>query len=186
MKICPNCNNAINDEAMFCTKCGASQVAQQSSAVPQGAPVAPQAPPVAPASQAPQGTPVPPQQPYYAPQPVVDPYDHTAAFDAQDISDNKVIAMLVYLLGAVGILIALLSSKESKYVAFHLRQALKFLVVETLTGLATALLCWTFIVPIAGGILLVVLFVIKIIAFFQICSGKAKEPAIIRSLGFLK
>lgn len=166
MKICTNCQNAIDDNAVFCTKCGASQAVQQ-NAVPQG-------------------TPVPPQQPYYAPQPVVDPFDHTAEFDAQDISDNKVIAMLVYLMGAVGILIALLASKESRYVSFHLRQALKFLVIETLTGLAVALLAWTFIVPIAGGIFYIVLFVIKVIAFFQICGGKAKEPAIIRNFGFLK
>ena len=48
------------------------------------------------------------------------------------------------------------------------------------------LLCWTIIVPIAAGIAYIVLAVVKIICFFQICSGKAKEPAIIRSFGFLK
>ena len=33
---------------------------------------------------------------------------------------------------------------------------------------------------------LAIVLVLKVICFFQICSGKAKEPAIIRSLGFLK
>ena len=32
-----------------------------------------------------------------------DPFDHTAEFDSKDISDNKVIAMLCYLLGSIGV-----------------------------------------------------------------------------------
>ena len=157
MKTCPNCGAQIDDSAAFCANCGTSFAT--------GA------------------------QPQYAPQqyvPVVDPYDHTAEFDAQDISENKVIAMLVYLLGTIGIIIALLAANTSKYVGFHMRQALKFTVVEILTALVTALLCWTIIVPIAAGVFLAVLAVIKIICFFQICQGKAKEPAIIKSLTFLK
>ena len=119
----------------------------------------------------------------YAP---VDPYDHTAEFDPQDISDNKVYAMLVYLMGTIGIIIALLAARSSRFVGFHVRQALKIVAVNLLMLIASAVLFWTFIVPIAAGVMSVVFWVIKIICFFQICSGKAKEPAIIRSLGFMK
>lgn len=122
--------------------------------------------------------------PNYAP--AYDPYDHTAEFTAKDISDNKVISMLVYLMGPIGIIIALLASSSSPYAAFHVRQALKFVVVQTLVAIATALLFWTVIVPIIAGIFCVVLLVLQIICFFQICQGKAKEPVIIRDLGFLK
>ena len=94
--------------------------------------------------------------------------------------------MLVYLMGSIGIIIALLASRNSKFVDFHLRQALKFLVVEILIGLITVVLCWTIIVPIAAGIMYVVLTILEIICFFQVCSGKAKEAPIIRSLNFLK
>ncbi len=157
MKFCPKCNAQLNDDAAFCTSCG-TQFAQ------------------------------PQYQPQYQQQyaPKYDPYDHTAEFDQKDISDNKVISMLVYLMGWVGIVIALLGSSTSKYAAFHVRQALKFVVIETLVGLCAALLSWTFIVPIAAAIFLIVLFVIKIICFFQICSGKAVEPYIIRAFGFLR
>ncbi len=123
---------------------------------------------------------------YAAPVPMYDPYDHTAEFDAKDISDNKVISMLVYLMGAIGIIIALLAANQSKYAAFHVRQALKFTVIEILTGIVAAFTFFTVIVPIAAGIFLAVLWVVKIICFFQICDGKAKEPAIIRSVTFLK
>ena len=157
MKNCPVCNAQLNDEAAFCTQCGTplrdgqgpeAQAAPQSEGNP-----APGA--------APQAAYQPPQQNPAQAAPYVDPYDHTKEFSAQDISDNKVFAMLMYLTGWIGIIIALLASKESRYVAFHLRQALKIEVV---------------------GILLV----LRIISFFQICGGKAKEPAIIRSLGFLR
>lgn len=123
--------------------------------------------------------------PYATATAAVPEWDHTAEFDPKDVSDNKVIAMLVYLLGIVGIFIALLSQK-SPYVAFHVRQAMKFLVIETLLGIVTAVLCWTVIVPIAAGVCYVVLWVVKIICFVSICKGEAKEPAIIRSFTFLK
>lgn len=172
MKVCPNCNNNVADEAVFCTVCGTA-FAQQTP--PQGNQ---QVPPQQPYTQA----------PYYAPpmQPVKDPYDHTDEFDPKDISDNKVISMLVYLLGVVGIIIALIGSYKSEYATFHVRQGMKFAVVNTLIGIISVLLSWTFIVPIVGAIALIVLFIIRIICFVDVCSGKAKEPAIIRELKFLK
>lgn len=170
MKICPNCHNQLDDAAAFCPNCGA-----QFAAPPQPAPY----------QQAPNYGAQPPYG-YAPPAPAFDPYDHTSEFDAKDISENKVISMLVYLLGAVGIVIALLASNTSPYAAFHVRQALKFTVVEILVGLISGVLAITFIVPIAGAIFLVVLSVIKFICFFQICGGKAKEPAIIRGLKFLR
>jgi hypothetical protein len=118
--------------------------------------------------------------------PMYDPFDHTAEFDAKDISDNKVFAMVAYILGVFGIIIALLASGASKYTAFHVRQALKLCIVEILSGIVAVLLCWTVIVPIAFSIFAFVLAVIQVICFFQVCSGKAKEAAIIRSIGFLK
>ena len=136
MKNCPVCNAQLNDEAAFCTQCGTplrdgqgpeAQAAPQSEGNP-----APRA--------APQAAYQPPQQNPAQAAPYVDPYDHTKEFSAQDISDNKVFAMLMYLTGWIGIIIALLASKESRYVAFHLRQALKIEVVGTLLVLISAVL----------------------------------------------
>ncbi len=166
MKICPNCHTQLDDAALFCTNCGAQFASSQPN----------------PYQQAPNYN----QPPYgYAPAPAYDPYDHTAEFDAKDISENKVISMLVYLLGPIGIVIALLASSTSAYAGFHVRQALKITVVEILSAIVAAVLFFTVIVPIAYAILAIALTVIKFICFFQICGGKAKEPAIIRSLKFL-
>ena len=121
-----------------------------------------------------------------APYQAFDPADHTAEFDRGDISQNKVLAMIPYLMGWIGIIVALLAVDNSKYVAFHVKQALKIQVVTILLGIVTAILCWTIIVPIAAAICYVILFVLQVIAFFQVCGGKAKELPIIKGLGFLK
>lgn len=134
-----------------------------------------------------QKNPNPGYQPSYAPPaPVYDPYDHTREFDAADISNNKVFAMSIYLLGLFGIIVALIASHDSPYVAFHVRQGLKFEIVEVILAVITTVLCWTVIVPIAAAVALVILFVLRVIMFISICKGQAKEPGIIRSLGFLR
>ena len=99
--------------------------------------------------------------------------------------------MLPYLLGWIGVIVALLASGKKDgskmgYIDFHVRQALKLTVVNTLVGIITLLLCWTIIFIFVGGICMTILFVIRIIGFFSVCSGNAKELPIVRSLGFLK
>lgn len=164
MKTCPNCHAQLDDNAIFCTACGT-----QFGAVP------------------PQQNAIPPQQNAVPPQPAFapayDPYDHTAEFDPKDISDNKVFAMICYLMGFIGIIVALLATNSSKYAMFHVRQALK---IEVASILSIFVLIIPFLGWFAFPILQAILTVIKIISFFQICSGKAKEPAIIRSFGFLR
>ena len=125
-----------------------------------------------------------PQQ--YQQQIAVDPTDHTAEFSPQDISDNKVFAMLPYILGTIGIIIALLASPSSPYTMFHVRQALKITVTEWLLLICAAVLAITFIVPIAAGICCIILYVVNIICFFRVCKGQAKEAPIVKNLGFLK
>lgn len=123
------------------------------------------------------------QQGYYT---STDMYDHTGEFTKKDISENKVLVMLAYLTGTLGLVVALLAGKESPYMAFHVRQILKFQVLKILTGIIALFLVFTIIVPLAAMIFLFILWICKIIAFFSVCGGKAKEPPIVRSFGFLK
>ena len=165
MKICPNCHAETNDEALYCPVCGTGL---DSYIHPR------------------------PQQPYeeipvYAPPiPEADPFDHTEEFCSDDIANTKLVCMCVYLLDFIGIIIGLLAARESEYTAFHIKQSLKFTVLEALLVLAAGLFCWTFIVPIVAGIALMVLMVLRFVSFTQVCSGKAKEPILIRSISFLK
>ena len=101
--------------------------------------------------------------------------------------------MAAYLFGLFGILIALLAAKESKYTAFHVRQALKLTVAEALGSIALAIaafLMWNlhmrglmfFVVTVA----LIGLLVIHLLCVLQVINNKAKEVYIIRSFRFLK
>lgn len=173
MKFCSKCGTQCEDFAAACPACGN---AFSAAAAPAPAPAPAQVPVQAPVAPAP--------MPVAAPvAPAYDPKDHTAEFDPKDISENKVVAMLPYLLGVSGLIIAILMANTSKYAAFHVRTALKFTVVETL-------LIFLMIVPFLGwfayGVCTTISLVLRIIAFFQVCKGKAKDPAIIGSLGFLK
>lgn len=114
------------------------------------------------------------------------PYDHTGEYTPKDISDGKIYAMLPYLMGIVGVFIALLASNHSSFVEFHIRQYLKFTAVRILAGIVTLLTFWLVLPLIAFPVLIVVLYVIQLITFFSVCSGKAVEPAIIRDLKFLR
>ncbi len=123
----------------------------------------------------------------YVPGAVVtaDPADHTAEFDAKDISDNKCFAMLPYLLSFIGVIIALLASSASPYTMFHVRQGLKIMVCEFLVlivGMIVPFLGWFIVLPIG----MVILEVVAIICFFRVCKGQAKEAPIVKGLKFLK
>lgn len=163
MKICPSCQAQLMDEINVCPRCGTVQAPQAAAQQP-----VPPAPPVAGAYSTP-----------------IDPADHTAEFDPADIAENKLFALLPYLSG-LGILIALIGAKDSPYVRFHVKQALKINICILLVSLLTALTFWLVLPAIAGGVCLTILMVLDIIAFFQVCGNKAKEPAIIRNLKFLK
>lgn len=181
MKMCPNCRNQISDEAVYCPICGSAVSAayQYQQSAPQPKP---------PYNTAYTQSPVP-----AAPAPYVDPFDHSADFDTADISENKVHAMLCYLLGPLGILMAQLAAGKSKYAAFHIRQAMLLTVSEILGSLALAVcafLLWElrlrvfmlFVVAAA----LTGLAALHLVCFFQVCKGKAKEVYIVRNLKFLK
>ena len=115
-----------------------------------------------------------------------DPKDHTAEFDTKDISENKVFAMLPYLLSITGTIIAVIAANNSSYARFCVKESLKFTVCEALLVIIALLFCWTLVIPICAGVCYLVLFVCRIIAFVRICKGKAKEAPIVGSFGFLK
>nr|WP_027870966.1 zinc ribbon domain-containing protein [[Eubacterium] cellulosolvens] len=153
--------------------------------------------------------------PYGRGQLYYNPYDHTADFKPEDISDNKVMAMILYLCGTFGLILALLY-KRSAYVTFHVRQILKLLLFKILTGIFAGIIGFfislfsvgeiinslsygtlgaasfvlgsaAFTVPLfITGIVSMVILVIKIICFFHVCNGKAIEAPIVRSIRFMR
>ena len=112
-------------------------------------------------------------------------WDHTSEFDAKDISDNKVYALSAYTFSLVGVFLCHLLANKSDYALFHAREALKLDLVSIVVYFLACVLFWTCIAPVAGAILIIILFVVRIICFVQVCKGQAKEPWLIRSIGAL-
>ena len=171
--ICPKCGSEMPDDSTFCTRCGASlhtgtQENQNSQGTPYG-----------------YGNPQMNNGMPYG-QPYVDPKDHSTEFDGKDIAEHKLFAMLPYLLGILGTIVALLVAKDSPYVGFHVREGIRILVSEVLLGLITVVFCWTVVVPIAAAVCFIILLVVRIISFVNVCNGKAKEAVIVSNFGFLK
>ncbi len=170
MAFCKNCGAQIPEGGAFCPSCGA----------PVGAPQPPQQQP-----PQPQGVPYPGGYPPVQQVPQRKK-DFTADFDAQDISENKVVAMAAYILGVLGVIVALLGARDSKYAAFHARQALKLEILSSLLVVVGLFLVWTIAVPAVAAICEVILFVVRVICFVQVCMGKAKEAPLVGELPFLR
>lgn len=114
------------------------------------------------------------------------PYEHTQKYDEKDIRENKLYAMLPYLFGLLGVVAAKILAKDSPFADFHIRQGLKFVILNTVVMMVVALLAFTIIVPIVGGIFMVVMGILQIIAFVDVCKGRACEASILRDISFLK
>lgn len=78
MKVCPNCQNQVNDDVAFCPTCGTQLGNQQNTQN----------------SQERGGSPNVGNTGYGNSYAAYDPYDHTSEFDPRDISANKVVSML--------------------------------------------------------------------------------------------
>lgn len=97
--------------------------------------------------------------------------------------------MAAYLLGPIGIIIALLIARDSAYTAFHVRQALKLTICSVVLELMAAVLALFGMIPFVGIIFKLVLailcviwlgiLVLRLIAIAQVCDGEAREPAVI-------
>ena len=163
MKVCPKCGLRLEDHMQVCPRCNHSFEPREYRDDP---------------GYRDNGgyRPAPPQ---YAP----DPFDHTHEFAPQDVSRNKVFALAGYLLGFIGIVIALLYSKESPYLKFHIHQAMKITVTQ-------ALLVLVFCIPLlgwlAGWVCSVILYVVQWICVFRTASGKSMEVPILKKYEFLK
>ena len=130
--------------------------------------------------QAPYGQ-SPYQQGYGYPQ--YDPKDHTSEFDAADIAENKLFAAVPYFFSSLLGLIAGIYVKDSAFVKFHIKNALKLDIVSII-------LCLFFAIPFIGwifsGVCLLILAIVRIICMVQVLQGKACDAPIVSSLGFLK
>ncbi len=181
---CPHCGMELADDAKFCAGCGEKLEAAQT------------------ASEAPK------TEAKAAPQAEFDlsdkikefnnTEDTTDQFDAKDIADNKVMAVLAYLSWLV--LIPLFAASKSKFARFHVNQGLVLAIVEIAWGVLSSI-----VVSILGAILGIVglggiiaalslvlnlvnllFFILSILGIVNAVQGRAKKLPLIGGITLIK
>lgn len=111
---------------------------------------------------------------------VSDPYDHTAEFTEAEIKDGKTVAMLCWMAGFIGVLIAYIGYKDNGFAMFHAKQCMN-------VQIAVLFCCSLGMIPCGIGIIgALILAVIMFVQFFSAACGHAKETAILRGMGCFK
>ncbi len=115
--------------------------------------------------------------------------DTTSQFDPQDITNNKVMAILAYF--GILVLIPIFAAKESKFARFHANQGLilfiagiAIYIVQTIFYSIFSLRLWWLISTVVGIIGLVI-FVLAIVGIVNAAQGKAKELPLVGNFKIL-
>lgn len=180
MATCKNCGSNVSEDIKYCPNCGTEVVAEaqaqtQAQAQPQQAQT----------QQA--------NTDFTAKVAALnDTADTTADYDANDISSNKVMAVLSYF--GILCLLPLFAAKESKFARFHANQGLVLLICNVAFSIATSIIKSVltaisykllFISSILSLVSIVFL-VLAIIGIVNAANGKAKELPIIGKYKILK
>lgn len=111
--------------------------------------------------------------------------DSTGAFNPNDISNNKVMAILAYF--GILVLVPLFAAKESPFARFHANQGLVLFVASIICWIVAAVLSsissWLGLI---GTILYIVIGVLAIIGIINAATGKAKQLPLIGGIQLIK
>jgi uncharacterized membrane protein len=153
MAICTNCGAEIQDGAKFCPSCGQTQAAEPAQAA-------------APAQQA------------YTP-PVVP--GAPAEVDIKDAQDNKMMAVLAYIIFFVPLLTG--AHKTSPFVKFHVNQGTILAIAAFASGVLN-------IIPILGTIVAFVagiaIFIFEIMGIISAAQGTMKPLPLVSKFTLIK
>ncbi|MBR5559563.1 MAG: zinc-ribbon domain-containing protein [Oscillospiraceae bacterium] len=153
MSYCSKCGSKIESNAQFCTQCGAPVEGGAAKTMPE----------------------------FDLNQLGKDSVDSTAAFSAQDISENKVICILCYF--GLLLLIPLLVKKDSAFARFHSNQGLILFIFDILVSILAAVPVVGWIISIVGSIAGVVFWIMGIV---NVLNGRAKTLPLIGGITLIK
>ncbi len=159
MKKCSKCGAEIEDSALKCPVCGATQITDQGEDL---------------GKKITEGF-----------GKFNDTKETTSEYDAHDIENNKVFAILSYI--SILFVVGLIAAPKSKFARFHANQGLVLFIIETALGIVSGIVVF---IPVVSGIVSAVVGLISLVYMvIGICnsaSGKAKELPVIGGISILK
>ncbi len=193
MAFCGNCGKSITEGTKFCPGCGAKLPETETAPVaetPVAAPVQATAP--TPVAAPAQGQPARQTDFVSKIQSINNTADTTADYTAEDIEQNKVMALLAYL--GLLFLVPMFAAPNSKFARYHTNQglvlclaAVAFGIVHVLLTFLLLMISWrlSFLSTIIG-LLWIAVPVLMVIGIVNALNGKAKELPLIGKIKILK
>lgn len=106
--------------------------------------------------------------------------DYSDEMDADDVSRNKLMAVLAYI-GPL-VIVPLLVAKDSKFAKFHTNQGLILFLVAIVCSLLAKLKVIGWLFSVCGA----VVFILAVVGIIYACQGKAKELPVVGNWQILK
>ena len=159
MKKCSKCGAEIEDSAMKCPVCGATQITDQGEDL---------------GKKITEGF-----------GKFNDTKETTSEYDSRDIENNKVFAVLSY----IGILfvVGLIAAPKSKFARFHANQGLVLFITEIVLGIVSGIVSFIPVVSgIVSAVVGIISLVYMVIGIYNSASGKAKELPVIGGISIIK
>lgn len=159
MKKCSKCGAEIEDSAMKCPVCGATQITDQGEDL---------------GKKITEGF-----------GKFNDTKETTSEYDSRDIENNKVFAILSY----IGILfvVGLIAAPKSKFARFHANQGLVLFITEIVLGIVSGIVSFIPVVSgIVSAVVGIISLVYMVIGIYNSASGKAKELPVIGGISIIK
>ena len=174
MALCKNCGAQIEDNVKFCPQCGATA---ENIGVQQTQPQQNEAA----------------QNNFSAKfASLNNTADTTAEFDANDVTQNKAMAILAYF-GPL-VLIPIFAAKGSKFARYHSNQGLLLLIACVAWSIVYSIINWIilaiswrlYFISSIIGVFSIVFIVLAVIGIVNAANGKAKELPVIGKYKILK
>lgn len=109
--------------------------------------------------------------------------DYTSQYDSSDIEANKIWSGLAYLGGGILFFLPLVAGNNSAFGKFHANQALTFLIIDIIAGIASGIVSR---IPLVGSIISLIISIICLVfmlfGLINALQGKAKSLPIIGEL----
>lgn len=159
MKKCNKCGAEIEDSAMKCPVCGATQISDQGEDL---------------GKKITEGF-----------GKFNDTKETTSEYDSRDIENNKVFAILSY----IGILfvVGLIAAPKSKFARFHANQGIVLFIIEIVLGIVSGIVSFIPVVSgIVSAVVGIISLVYMVIGIYNSASGKAKELPVIGGISIIK
>lgn len=169
MAFCYKCGSEVEENVKFCSKCGADL-------------------------ENPQGTPASDAATNFndVVNNITKTEDTTAEFNAEDIKNNKILALFSYI--GILFLIPMLAAKDSKFARFHVNQGIVLFLFDAIWAVTDLILSLilgkivfvSFIYGILSSVVSLAFLALAILGIVNACTGKAKKLPIIGIITFIK